>query len=85
MNEPVRETQRSIECEMRIADAYLFQRGDDAIEIGHVRHGTDSYTIHAAACDHIIAHDDLSVSPVSKLLRQALRIGGIGERAGLNE
>ncbi len=85
MNEPARETQRSIECEVRIADADLFQRSDDAIEIGHVGHGTDAYTIHAAARDHIIAHEDFSVAPVSKLLRQALGIGGIGERTRLDE
>jgi len=85
VNEPVQETGCSIEREVRIVDPDLFQRCDDAIEIGDVRHGTDSYTIHAAASDDIIANEHLSIAPTLKLLRQALCIGGVGEGARLNE
>src|ERR1700722_12502745 len=75
----------SVEREMRIANARLLQRSDDTIEIGHARHGTDAHTIHPAAPDDIISHEDLAVAAAAQFLGETFSIDRVGEGARLNE
>ena len=70
---------------MCIADACLLERGDHPVEFRHVGHRSYAYTIHFAPRDHIIAHEDFAQVVAAQFLRQALRIGRIGECAGLYE
>ena len=65
--------------------AGAFQCGDDAIEFRHVGHRAYAHSIHLAAGDDIVAHENLAVLAAAQFGRQALGIGGVGEGAGLNE
>jgi hypothetical protein len=70
---------------MRIADARPLERGDHPVELRYVGHRSYAYTIHFAPRDHVIAHEDFTQVVAAQFLRQALRIGGVGECAGLYE
>ena len=70
-----------IESEMRIADARSPQRGDHAVELRDVGHGSDSNSIHSAAGKLIVAYEDLAVAAAAQFFRQAFRIRGVGEGA----
>ena len=70
---------------MRIADARPLERGDHPVELRDVGHRSYAYTIHSAPRDHVIAHEDFAQVVAAQFLRQALRIGGVGECAGLYE
>ena len=74
-----------VECEMRIGDARALELGDHPVELGHIGHRSYAYAIHSAPRDHIIAHEDFAQVVVAQFLRQALRIRGVGECAGLYE
>src|SRR5882762_7190031 len=74
-----------VEREMCIVDAGPLQRGDHAVELRDAGHGPDAYPIHSAARDLIVAHGDLAIAAAAQFLRQAFRICGVGERAGLYE
>ena len=74
-----------IEREMRVADAGALECGDDSVEFGDVGHRSYAYSIHSAARDLIVAHEYLAVAAAAQFFREAFRIGGIGERAGLDE
>jgi hypothetical protein len=74
-----------VQCEMRIADALTLQRGDYPVELGYIGHRPNAHSEHAAARDDIIAHEDLAQAAAAQFLRQAFRIGGVGEGARLYE
>src|SRR5216683_8063590 len=74
-----------IQGEMRIVDAGSLQRGDHAVELRDVGHRADAYSVHSAARDLIFAHRDLAVATAAQFFRQAFRVRGVGERAGLYE
>src|SRR5258708_7648240 len=74
-----------IEREMRVIDAGPLQRGDDAVELRDVGYGSDAYSVHSAARDLIVAHEDLAVAAAAQILRQAFGVRRVGKRAGLHE
>src|SRR5580692_11167117 len=75
----------SIEREMRVSDAGTLERGDQAVELCDVAHRSDTHSIHPAARDLIIAHENLAVAAAAQFFRHALRIRRVGEGAGLDE
>ena len=74
-----------IEGEVGIIDTNPFQRGDHAVELSDIGHGSDAYPIHSAPGDLIVAHEYLAVTAAAQFLRQPFGIRGVGERAGLHE
>src|SRR5450631_3117596 len=53
---------RLIQREMCIVHAGALQRRHDAIEFRDVGNGTDAHSVHFAACDEVIADENLAVS-----------------------
>ena len=70
---------------MRIVDAGPLERGDHAVEVRDVGHGADAHSIHSAARDHIVAHEDFAQAAAAQFFRQAFGVRGVGEGAGLDE
>ena len=70
---------------MRIVDAGPLQRSDHTVELRNVGNRSDANSIHSAARDLIVAYEDLAVAAAAQFFRQAFRIRGVGERAGVYE
>jgi hypothetical protein len=73
-----------VECQVRVVHAGRFERGDDAIELGHIRHGANAHTIQRAPGNAGLTDEDVPETALAQLREQSFRVGRIGECARLD-
>src|SRR5260370_35327122 len=56
----------SVQREMRVVYAGALERSHDAIEFRNVGNGTYAYSVHFAACDEVVADENLAVSAAAQ-------------------